>query len=159
MVKYFAGIGSRETPSDILVIMRGLGTLLAYRGWTLRSGGALGADTAFEEGCDIENGRKEIFFANDASKDAIEIAEHCHPAWHRCTEVARKLHGRNAMIVLGRDLRTPARFVVCWTKDGLAVGGTGLAIRIANRCTIPVINLFDKDKAYRELDAILAQKA
>lgn len=45
----YAGIGSRETPPDVLADMRLIGAKLALRRFTLRSGGADGADLAFEE--------------------------------------------------------------------------------------------------------------
>lgn len=42
-----------------------------------------------------------------------------------------------------RGLGEPdSEFVVCWTHDGTAVGGTGQAIRIANHYDIPVFNMF-----------------
>src|SRR3546814_20907740 len=43
--------------------------------------------------------------------------------------------------VLGPELDKPARFVMPWTVDGGATGGTGQAIRIANSLNIPVLNL------------------
>lgn len=46
----YTGIGSRETPESVLRIMRWLGYQLATQGWVLRSGGADGADYAFERG-------------------------------------------------------------------------------------------------------------
>ncbi len=49
-MKWYTGVGSRETPANILELMEEVGYKLASQGWTLRSGGALGADRAFEEG-------------------------------------------------------------------------------------------------------------
>lgn len=49
-MKFYTGVGSRETPDDILKMMTRLGKKLASEGWTLRSGGAVGADAAFEFG-------------------------------------------------------------------------------------------------------------
>lgn len=46
----FTGIGSRETPLEILTFMKALGKWYAQHGYTLRSGGAIGADRAFEAG-------------------------------------------------------------------------------------------------------------
>jgi predicted Rossmann fold nucleotide-binding protein DprA/Smf involved in DNA uptake len=57
---YFGGIGSRETPENVLKIMTQLGYSLAKKDFILRSGGANGADLAFENGCDKANGKKEI---------------------------------------------------------------------------------------------------
>lgn len=50
MSKYYTGVGSRKTPAHIMEIMRDLGRKLCSEGWGLRSGGASGADQAFEHG-------------------------------------------------------------------------------------------------------------
>ena len=47
----YAGVGSRATPEPVLDLMRRCATRLEVLGYTLRSGGANGAETAFEEGC------------------------------------------------------------------------------------------------------------
>lgn len=136
--KVYAGIGSRETPDHILDLMNSLAIELQSRGFTLRSGGAAGADTAFERGAGI---RKEIYRPEDASSAALSLAERFHPNWSRCSYQAKLLHARNGYQVLGRDLNSPVRGVICWTKDGKASGGTGQAIRIAEYHRIPVFNL------------------
>ena len=143
---YYTGIGSRQTPISILKLITNLAVVLRLSGYTLRSGGAVGADTAFENGARSE---KQIFYAKDATHDAMQIAMHHHPAWHRCGDYARKLHARNAFQILGVDLKTPSTFVVCWTPDGaytdsmrsIKTGGTGTAISIATTYNIPVYNL------------------
>jgi predicted Rossmann fold nucleotide-binding protein DprA/Smf involved in DNA uptake len=43
----YAGIGSRETPKEVLKSMTNYAKELSATGWVLRSGGADGADTAF----------------------------------------------------------------------------------------------------------------
>lgn len=48
----YAGIGSRKTPPAELARMEAVGAILQRQGWTLRSGGADGADSAFERGAD-----------------------------------------------------------------------------------------------------------
>ena len=55
--KPYTGIGSRETPNDILTLMSKLATTLERQGYVLRSGGADGADKAFAK--DVTN--KEVF--------------------------------------------------------------------------------------------------
>lgn len=150
-MKYFAGIGSRETPQHILNIMTEVSRALTADGYILRSGGAQGADEAFYKGAskhDIYipwrgyNGFTETVVDGPAYQ---KVASQVHPAWHRCSEGAKKLHARNVAIILGEDGQTPVDFVVCWTKDGGATGGTGLAIRICNQLDIPVFNLFYED--------------
>lgn len=79
-------------------------------GFTLRSGGAIGADKAFEAGA---SNNKEIFRPKDATEDSINLASKFHPAWNKCNDYVRKLHGRNALIILGKRLEEKANFVVC----------------------------------------------
>ena len=43
--------------------------------------------------------------------------------------------------MLGPKLDAPSDFVLCWTEDGEASGGTGQAMRIAAAHGVPVYNL------------------
>lgn len=151
-IKTYTGIGSRKTPKDILVIMVRFGATMARKGILLRSGGANGADAAFEAGCDSENGQKQIFipwrgFNGSDSKfytamdEAYEIASRIHPAWDRCQQAAKKLHARNCHQILGPHLDDPSGLVVCWTPDGNIVGGTATAINLAEEYGIKVLNM------------------
>ena len=159
--KFYAGIGSRETPEHILKIMRYLGAHLYEAGWTLRSGGAKGADQEFEKGHDMARdhaqglSQKEIYlpwrgYQNNLSmlhpgaepfrQWEIDFAEQNHPAWHNCAPSARKMHSRTGRILLGLN-HDPAKLVICWTKNGVTTGGTGHTIRMAKYLKIPVFNL------------------
>ena len=141
VVKYYSGIGSRKTPDDILNLMEKIAAKLSTHNWRLRSGGAAGADSAFERG----SAYTDTFYANSATSEAIELASSVHPNWSACNDYARQLHGRNMMIVLGPYLDTPSTFVVCWTPKGQAIGGTATGIKIAQQHNIPVRNLFDTE--------------
>lgn len=147
----YAGVGSRKTPPEMLEVMRKVAGRLSARGLVLRSGGARGADQAFEAGVP-EGGAKEIFlpskgFASSTSRlyrlpdEAFEIAAQFHPRWAHLSSFERQLMARNSQQVMGGDLRSPSKFVLCWTKDGRASGGTGQAIRVAQGNGIPVFNL------------------
>ena len=57
----YTGIGSRETPLEYIQLFIRIAEYLASVGYTLRSGGANGADLAFEIGCDNKQGKKEIY--------------------------------------------------------------------------------------------------
>ena len=151
-IKTYTGIGSRKTPKDILSIMVRFGAAMAQEGILLRSGGADGADAAFETGCDVENGQKEIYlpwrgFNNHSSKlyttmrEAYEIASQLHPAWGSCNQAAQKLHARNCHQILGPNLDDPSGFVVCWTPGVEVVGGTATAINLAKQRGIKVLNM------------------
>jgi hypothetical protein len=141
MKKYYAGIGSRKTPENILMLMTKIAKVLDDKGFILRSGGADGADTAFANGAV----NKEIFRPKHATVESIKIAMEVHPAPQACNDYVRKLHGRNVQIILGKNLDAPVEFVLCWTPGGKTIGGTGLGIRLAEREGIKVYNLFNKD--------------
>lgn len=152
----YAGIGSRQTPKRILAEMYVLGLLLAQNGCILRSGGAKGADQAFELGCRVAGGVSEIYlpwrqFENNPSKlyhiseKAYKLAEHYHPHWNNLSDGAKKLHARNVYQILGYDTYSLCDFVICWTKDCKASGGTGQALRIAEDHFIPIYNLYKED--------------
>lgn len=141
MNKYYAGIGSRETPRHVLSIMEGIAKRLRGE-YTLRSGGAIGADSAFEKGAG-EN--KEIFYPKDATSESIALAKTFHPAWENCNEYVRYLMGRNMQILFGKHLDRPVDFIVCWTENGEEAGGTGQALRAAKAHNIKVFNLWHSD--------------
>lgn len=145
VVKYYAGVGSRQTPKWMCEFMTDVAEYLERKGYILRSGGAEGADTAFEKGASY---RSQIF---TAGKDQYfpmwtdVFVDHFHPAPDRLKPFSRKLMQRNALQVLGTDGNTPVEFVVCWTKDGKFSGGTGQALRISDYYNIPIYNLYYND--------------
>jgi hypothetical protein len=155
----YAGIGSRQTPHEVLNIMHRIGAFLSNKNFVLRSGGASGADASFEQGCDSVNGTKEIYlpwqrFNNNKSPhfvvtpEAEKLAASVHPAWHTLSRPAKQLHGRNCYQILGLSLADPVDIVICWTPGGQATGGTATAIKLAVKHGIPVYNLAiarDKD--------------
>lgn len=160
----YTGIGARKTPGNILHSMVQVGAHMYNAGHTLRSGGAQGADRAFEIGADQArgatenagtynppelkhiylpsrdfNGSNSPFFT--VSQEAKRVAGLFHPAWNRCNDFVQNLMGRNAYQMLGFDLDTPSDFVICWTPKGEVVGGTGQALRMASYYGIPIINM------------------
>lgn len=139
-MRYYAGIGARMTPTDVLNQMRNIAVQLALRGWALRSGGAKGADTAFEQATKLVGGYKMIRCAT-LHKPLMEHAAMFHPAWDKLDLTAQALHARNSAIMLGDWLDDPVSFVVCWTPDAAIKGGTGQALRIAGAYGVPVFNL------------------
>lgn len=142
MVRTYAGIGNRDIEPQTNIILWETGRNLAQLGWKLRSGGAKGSDQAFANGAHNGEGEVEELKANDATEESIKTASNYHPAWDKCSDHVKKLHGRNAQIILGRDLRSYVTFVLCYAKSE-ARGGTAVGIRIARAHGIPVINLCD----------------
>lgn len=155
----YAGIGARDSPPEILDLMREIAQLTSRAGWTLRSGGALGADQAFastspgaETYLPWPRYEREALRAllvpplrimPEPSAEAIKRVGRYHPAADRLSQGARKLAARNEHILLGLRLDDPVAAVVCWTKGGTERGGTGGALRIAAVFEIPVLNLGD----------------
>ena len=151
----YAGIGSRATPEYVLADMTKMAGWLARTGWHLASGGADGADTAFAGGAPAgqrtlylpwpgyngHGGPDCLTLSRSALSACMDIAARLHPAWHRCSPAARKLHARNAAILLSSGLDRPVDAVVAWTRDSAVTGGTGMGLRIAAEHGIPVMNL------------------
>ena len=143
----YTGVGSRDTPKHILDIMTLIAINMESKGNTLRSGGAVGADRAFEAGA---RSLKQIFVAAQATDRAMQIAGELHPVWHRCSMFAKRLHGRNAFQILGPHLDSPSEMLICWTPDGctshaqrtIKTGGTGTAISIADKFGVPIYNMY-----------------
>lgn len=157
--KFYAGVGSRDTPPLILRLMSLVSSKLEEEGWILRSGGARGADSAFERGVRnkenmqiflpgssfqgrVGNSRSYIdATALESYQAALKTVYKFHPTPHKLTDFPRKLMARNAMQVLGPDLETPSSYVIAWTPSGEVCGGTGQALRMATSYGIPIINL------------------
>lgn len=132
-----------------------IGIKMAKFKYTLRSGGAEGADTAFEKGADLGGGKKEIFlpwprFNNHPSElcnpDPVTYEYvKLHPKYAYLSRGAIKLHARNVHQILGKDLRTKSKIVICYTDENRKSGGTKQALRIANNFKIPIFNLRKKE--------------
>ena len=174
-MKPYAGIGARELNPDLQHEFFNIGCELARFGYTLRSGGASGADSAFERGCDSALGKKEIFlpwkkFSGNISQyilpnpiptDVATIAKEIYPHWDYVTEPVRRLHARNVYQILGWDLNSPSHFVVCYTErpydDPKAVGGTLFGIKLAEKHEIPVYNFYvrgTRERFYKMLEIL-----
>ena len=150
--KVFAGIGSRETPESVCKTMSDIAKRLCQDGWLVRSGGAGGADQAFERGADDVQGKKEIFlpwanFENNKSKftgptkQAMALGRRFHPKFDDLKQGAQKMHARNCHQMLGEKLDDLTDIVICYTDGGKVKGGTGQALRIAEEFKVPVVNL------------------
>lgn len=173
---FYTGIGARATPKNILSAMKMYAILLADNGYTLRSGGADGADTAFEQGCKSVNGLKEIYLPwkgfNDnksshylSSKPEFILCEKAKEAyfeneWEYLKPPIKRLMERNVYQVLGETLDSPSEFVLCWTNDGCSsaedrtrqTGGTGQAITVASQHGVPIFNIQDPIQENKLLD-------
>lgn len=147
MAKYYAGIGSRSTPAHIQTVMTALARKLEQDGWTLRTGDAKGADTAFARG----TRDAQIYTIQSLSKISSEMLEICrndflslHPNVRAAMAKpwAQQYLMRDSLQVRGYHPKDKhSSFVVCWTPNGELSGGTAQAMRVAMKLSIPVFNL------------------
>lgn len=163
-MRNYAGIGSRDIPDPIKKAIFNIAKELAELDYELRTGGAVGSDFTFEQGCDSVKGKKIIFvpwkgfgkkwgrtdYAHDEyhvkqeARDQVEALIDEYKDFNKaCEEYVWKLVSRNMHQVMGFDLSSPAKFIVCHTKDGEEVGGTRWALRKAHKHDIPIYNLGD----------------
>lgn len=140
---YYAGVGARATPPEILDLMKDIAIKLANKGMILRSGGAEGADAAFLSGAREAKGKYaiyipwngfngfsahtddefkmgEIILVKDANcvNAARNVAKQNHPSYGALSSGSRKLMIRNSYQVFGSALSSLSNYVLCWTKDG-----------------------------------------
>lgn len=180
MPKYYTGVGSRETPPEIIELMKQIGYRMAELGYIGRSGAADGADSAFFSGwgehrfqtadptpfveylpwkgfnnrCPAESNIVSPYLEN--YEQAEEIASKVHPVWDRLSRGAKALHTRNIYQVLGNDLNTPSNVLFCYaqpTKGGVK-GGTNTAVQLAIQNGVKWYNLYlpeDREEVKRKL--------
>jgi len=174
-VSYYAGIGSRETPRHICDIMTRIAINLSKKEFILRSGHAAGADEAFERGA---LKKSEIYmpwknfrlgkYKNDngfemLGTEVLSTEKELDIAWDKVCSIceiknqssyskgAKNLIARDYFQIAGKNNHL-SKFVVCWTKDGKASGGTGYAIKIALHYKIPIYNMFYDEVTKRILE-------
>lgn len=154
MYKAYAGIGSRQTPIETRYRQIAIAQQLADMGFTLRSGGADGSDTNFEEGAPPHlseiyvpwNGFNKrwahqgphIITPDQISPEATAIAKQLvddfHPAPSSLTSNGgRKMMQRNGHQVLGKTMLDPVKFVLCYATgtERKAVDGKYRIVNVA----------------------------
>ena len=111
----YAGIGSRATPGLVLADITKMAGLARAHGLAsrerrrargrhrVRRGAPAGQRTLYLPwpGYNGHAGPNCHALSRSALSGCMEISARLHPAWHRCSPAARKLHARNAAILLG----------------------------------------------------------
>lgn len=153
-------IGSRETPQEILDVMRDLILSFNENGTLIRSGGADGADHTVTQYAGSSNreiylpwngfnnlwkNKNDIFLWTDSPqhKEATKMALTVYHSINFARDSHRSFHSRNSMQVMGFNMDTPSDLIICWTPGGNTIGGTATAIKMAQAHNIPVYNLGD----------------
>ena len=109
----------------------------------------------------------------DNKQQAVNIASEIHPKWSLDLKVesgeipkpknwkpmkqgAKHLHTGNVYQLLGQDLNTPSRFVICYAepqgKKGHVKGGTGTAVKLGIDNGVEIINLYHETQRKRVED-------
>ena len=179
LYKAYVGTGNKEAPSNVLETMKRLSSELSGFGYTLRTGGLDGPDQAFEDGdpkCELYlpwrgfNNRESKLTFN--TPESLGTARMFHTGFDGLKPAIQAFLAKNARMVLGKDMRSPAMFVLCWSEDGAEhqrektqrTGNVGHVIAIANALKIPVFNLGKPDaetrlKTYLELSHVEDKQA
>jgi len=167
LYKAYVGTGNREAPADILDRFYKLGKELEQHGYTLRTGAFEGPDQAFEASTSKHelyipwkgfNNKESKFSFN--TKPSLEIAAMFHPTFDGLKPAIQAFLACNARMLLGKDLKSPALFIVCWSEDGAETtkdrisktGNVGHLIAIASAMKIKVFNFARPDAEQRLKD-------
>lgn len=158
----YAGLGSRNTPDNILQAMEAFAGNMAERGHALRTGAApKGPDSYLERGCESKGGTKEIFLPwpgynmrwNSAlgtlpysTEEGMDIARANHFQWHEVNMEHALIYAGISHILLGWYCNRPADFLICW---GAQSPITAQAIRVADAYKIPYFDLEDSSSFER----------
>jgi hypothetical protein len=164
LYKPYVGTGNKETPDDVLKRMSVIAKTLEQFDFVLRTGGLEGPDAVFEDS--VKN--LELYipwkgFNNKESKNyfnttqSLDVAKMFHFGFDKLKPAIQAFLAKNVRMVLGKDLKSPAMFIVCWSEDGVehvkdrtsSTGNIGHIIAIASSMKIPVFNLGKPDAEKR----------
>jgi len=155
----YAGIGSRQTPPEVLAQITEVAKELSNR-FTLNTGISFngkeeGADAAFSKGTENKN----LFSPEKQGSRQKEqaIAKEIHPNPNALSSGGLKLMARNTNQIFGDNLNTPVDFVLFYAKETNGIrpeGGTGQAVEMARLKGIPTINMANPNWR-QELDLVL----
>jgi hypothetical protein len=156
--------GNKEAPPEILEKVAQLAQYLESRGFTIRVGG----DGPVEDAAEVASQKKEVLLPwrgfNDKEsattfpiERAFHIAKMFHPTWDHMKKGVQSILAKNARLVMGNKMMSPATLLLCWTEDGAedrreVTMKTGLAahpIRIASGSGVRVFNLGRPDAESR----------
>jgi len=163
--KPYAGIGNMKAPPEIISQCVELGQYLNEQGFTLRTGGG---KTEVEEAFEGTTENKEFFLPwkkfNDIEskithydESVVAITRRLQPGYESLEFWRQSFFNRTVGLMLGKNGKSPVRFLVCWSQDGVEhgrdrtskTGFIGVAISAAGLLRIPVFNLKNPDTVSR----------
>lgn len=152
----YVATGNQDAPPHILDKFTAIVKELEQRGYTMRNGGMKGP----EDVCERNTVRQEIhlpwkgFDEKDSkftftTNHAKELAGKFQPGYDGLKPVIQTFLAKNVRMIMGKDLKSPALFMIIWSEDGAdsletktaRTGNVGHPIAIADALKIPVFNL------------------
>jgi hypothetical protein len=156
MTKIISIFGSRDCPADVLEIVEKIAGFFAKKGWTLRTGGAIGCDEAGRIGF-VNAGKEnniELYLPWQGYNNHYNGILHTPENWKLASEYVghwdtlklnhKIFHARNIAMFMGPDNKSPSDLAVCWTPEGEKVGGSATGIAVCEKNNIKLFNLGDK---------------
>lgn len=164
LYKPYVVTGNKEAPPSIVAELESLVKRIEALGYTTRTGGLDGVDSAVEK----VSTKLELYlpwkgFAEKESKLywnddlAMQAAKKYSPVFDNLKPVVQAFLAKNARMVLGTKFDSNALFLLCWSDDGAEAkkdvtsrtGNVGHVILIANSIGIPIFNLGNEDTKQR----------
>lgn len=172
LYKPYACTANDDAPQEIKDKFIEIVKMLENNGYTLRTGGMEGVEEIVENSVT----KKEVHlpwrdFAGKQSRftfntdRAYAIAKKYHPTFDGLSKGVKCFLAKNARLILGNNMTSPALFLLTWTEDGATssrdrtarTGFAGHPIAIAAGIGIPVINLARSD-AEQKLNMLITNE-
>ena len=172
LYKPYACTANEDAPPEIKNKFIEIVKMLENNGYTLRTGGMEGVEEIVENSVTKKEvhlpwrefaGKQSRFTFN--SDRAYAIAKKYHPTFDGLSKGVKCFLAKNARLVLGNSMTSPALFLLTWTEDGATssrdrtarTGFAGHPIAIAAGIGIPEINLARSD-AEQKLNMLITNE-
>lgn len=166
LYKPFAFVSNPDMPESIKETLEMIAIKLSEQEYTVRLGGNKGLEEIFEHKVKRVElqlpwkgfNEKESKFTF-TSENAKEISKAYSPVYDKLPDAVKVFLGRNVRLLLGKDLKSPAMFLIVWTADGcesardrtFRTGNAGHVIAMASAMRIPIFNISKQDSINRLL--------
>lgn len=166
----YAITAGKETPPDVIEKLCRMARDFSVKGLTVRIGADGPVENAIDDAVvikkelilpwkDFNNKNSKFTFTNER---AMVIAKQFHPTFDNMKKGIQLILAKNARLILGNKMDSPARFFLTWTEDGIdnikhktaKTGFTGHPIAIASAAGVPIFNLGNPE-AERKLNEYL----
>lgn len=170
LYKPYAFTANNDIPEEVMSRICDIMRDLERRGYTLRTGGMEGPEDTAEKAVEKKeihlpwkdfNEKKSKF--TWTSERAMAVAKMFHPAFDSMKKGVQIFLAKNARLVLGNKVDSPALFLLTWTEDGAEsarektarTGFSGHPISIASALRIPIFN-FGREGSFDRFDHYLS---